>query len=65
MGIEIQADSGVVNYIAMFNLLDGNPIFIKFCDAKYNELVEDPAVIDNLSSKWNWCMKKITLIVLL
>lgn len=51
MGIEIQADSGIVNYIAMFNLLDGNPISIKFYDSKYNELVEDPAVIENLSSK--------------
>lgn len=51
MGIEIQADSGIVNYIAMFNLIDGNPISIKFYDAKYNELVEDPEVIDNLSSK--------------
>lgn len=51
MGIELQANSGMVNYIAMFDLIEGVPVSIKYYDAKYNELIDDPSVIDNLSCK--------------
>lgn len=51
LGLSIQSDTGIVNYIGFYNLYDGTPISVKWYDSNYNELLEDPNVLYRVSQK--------------